>query len=124
LRNGRVIEYDHIVLATGMNENIDAIPGLEAAWAHHDHPVYVPKDHPTWKGDLHKYPKYHYNFCSGDAYFCIPPYPFRGEVETYNFFVSLDIWSYFKFHGKLHPNSSLTVINANDKFVQFNDQAD
>jgi NADPH-dependent 2,4-dienoyl-CoA reductase/sulfur reductase-like enzyme len=43
LRNGRVIEYDHIVLATGMNENIDAIPGLEAAWAHHDHPVYVPK---------------------------------------------------------------------------------
>lgn len=73
---------------------------------------------------MHKYPRWHYNFFSGDAYFCIPPYPFRGEIEAYNFFISTDIWKWYKANGKLHPNATLTIMNANDKFVQFMDSAD
>jgi hypothetical protein len=75
-----------------MHEDLDAIKGFEDAWMHPEHPVYAPKDHPTWKSFLHKYPKYHYNFNHGDAYFAIPPFPFRGEVETYNFFLSDEVW--------------------------------
>jgi hypothetical protein len=92
LRNGREIKYNHIVIATGMHEDLDAIKGFDDAWMHPEHPVYAPKDHPTWKSFLHKYPKYHYNFNNGDAYFTIPPFPFRGEVETYNFFLSDEVW--------------------------------
>jgi len=75
-----------------MHEDLEAIKGFEDAWAHPEHPVYAPKDHPTWKSGLHKYPKYHYNFNHGDAYFAIPPFPFRGEVETYNFLLSHEVW--------------------------------
>lgn len=100
LRNGRKIGYEFIVIAAGMKENLEAIKGFEQAWSHPDHPVFAAKDHFTWKSDLHKYPRYHYNFNSGEAYFCIPPYPFRGEIETYNWFVSVDVWNTFKWHGK------------------------
>jgi sulfide:quinone oxidoreductase len=108
----------------GMNEDLDAIKGFEDAWRHPEHPVYAPKDHPSWRSYLHKYPKWHYNFFSGDAYYCIPPYPFRGEVETYNFFISTEIWRWYKANGKLNPKATFTVMNANDKFVQYNDSAD
>lgn len=76
----------------GMAEDLDSIKGFDEAWAHEDHPVYAPKDHPSWKGYLHKYPRWHYNFNSGDAYYCLPKYPFRGEIESYNFFMASDIW--------------------------------
>lgn len=84
----------------GMAENVDAIKGFDEAWGSEDHPVFAPKDHPGWKGYLHKYPRWHYNFNNGDAYFCIPPYPFRGEIETYNFLISTDVWKWYKSHGK------------------------
>lgn len=117
MTNGREIGYNQLVIASGQDFDIESISGFDAAWEHEEHPVYAPSDHPKWKGSLHKYPKYHYNFCSGDAYFCIPKFPFRGEVETYNFFISDEIWTWFKAHGKLHPHSRLIILNANDKFV-------
>lgn len=124
LRNGRKITYNHLVIAMGLQEDLEGIKGFEDAWKHPDHPVFSCKDHPSWRAFLHKYPRWHYNFFSGDAFFCIPPYPFRGEVEAYNFFISLDLWSWYKGNGKLHPNATLTIMNANDKFVQYNDDAD
>lgn len=101
----------------GMQHDINAIKGFEEAWADQFHPFYTNKDHPSWKSDNHKYARYHFNYTSGDAYFCIPPYPFAGEVECYNFFISQQIWSWYKSHGKLSPLNSFTIINANDKFV-------
>jgi hypothetical protein len=32
--------------------------------------------------------RFHYSHNNGDAMFVIPPYPFAGEVENYNFFLS------------------------------------
>ena len=38
-----------------MNENLDAIPGLDAAWAHPEHPVYAPKGIKiNWKNKINK----------------------------------------------------------------------
>lgn len=65
----------------GLQDNVDAIEGFEDAWKDVDHPVHCSKDHPSWKAVDHKYQKYHYNFTNGDAIFCIPPYPFRGESK-------------------------------------------
>lgn len=45
-------------------------------------------------------------------------------METYNFFISTDLWKQYKKHGKQHPHSKLTIINANDKFVQYQPDAD
>lgn len=53
-----------------------------------DHPVYSNFDHPSWRSLQHKYPRYHFNFTNGDAFFCIPKYPFKGEITNYNFFLS------------------------------------
>ena len=49
LRNGREIKYDYLVLAMGLNENIESIKGFEEAWKDVDHPVYSCKDHPSWR---------------------------------------------------------------------------
>lgn len=88
LKNDRRIEYDHMVLAMGQKHDPDAIQGLDAAWAEFEHPVYVSKDHPSWRANDHKYARWHYNYTSGEAIFCIPPAPYAGEIECYNFFLS------------------------------------
>jgi len=117
LRNGRKIGYDQLVIAMGMCEDLEAIKGFEEAWREEDHPVFTAKDHATWRANNHKYFRFHYSYTSGDAYFCIPPYPFSGEIETYSFFISTEIWKWYKHHGKLSPINSFTIVNANDKFV-------
>jgi len=108
----------------GLAENWEGIQGFEDAWKDESHPVYTWKDHSSWKFALHKYPRYHYNFLHGDAYFTIPKYPFRGEVGGYNFFISNEVWKWFASHGKLSPKHSFTVVNANDRFCQHFDEAD
>lgn len=55
---------------------------------------YIYLDHPSWRSVQHKYTKWHYNFNHGDAYFVIPPFPFAGEVECYNFLLSHRIWEW------------------------------
>lgn len=74
------------------NKKIQFLPKLSYTLNVNYNNAYIQIDHSTWRAFMHKYPKWHYNFNSGDAYFCIPPYPFRGEVETYNFFISTDLW--------------------------------
>lgn len=94
LRNGRRIAYDHLVIAMGMKDDTESIKGLEEAWKDSMHPVFTQKDHPSWRSVEHKYTRWHYNFDHGEAYFVIPPYPFAGEVESYNFFLSQRIWEW------------------------------
>lgn len=43
LRNGRRIEYDHLVIAAGMNDATDQVKGLEDAWRDTQHPVFTQK---------------------------------------------------------------------------------
>ena len=71
-------------------------------------------DHPSWRASDHKYTRWT----------VIPPYPFAGEVESYNFFLSQKIWEWQQAHGRQSPIRSFTVINANNRFVQYNDSGD
>ena len=41
-----------------------------------------------WKSAVNKHMRFHYSHNNGDAMFVIPPYPFAGEVENYNFFLT------------------------------------
>lgn len=45
-------------------------------------------DPESWRAGVHKYAKYITNYKHGNGFFCIPPYPYAGEVECFNFFVS------------------------------------
>jgi len=109
-----------MVIATGMDHAPEKIEGFDEAWAEFDHPVYAAKDHPSWKGTEHKYARWHYNYTSGDAIFTIPPYPYSGELENFNFFNSTEVWKWFLKNGKLSPINSFTVINANESFCHHN----
>ena len=42
-------------------------------------------------------------------------------MESYNFLLTDKIWNLYKTNGKLSPLSSFTIVNANDKFVQYNE---
>jgi len=55
------------------------IKGLEEAWADLHHPVFAPKEHPSWRSNDNKHQRWIYNYTNGNAFYCIPPYPFRGE---------------------------------------------
>lgn len=125
LKNGRKIKYDYLVLAMGQRDNIESIKGFEEAWMDTENTFFVAKDHPTWRTSVNKMYRWHYNFRFGKAYFYIPPAPFHGEIECYNFFLAKYIWNWYNFNGKLTwDNTSLTIINANDWFVKYLDKAD
>jgi sulfide:quinone oxidoreductase len=113
-----------MVLAMGLKEDVNQIKGLYDAWGDLEHPVFVSRDHPNWKSNDHKYQKYHYNYTSGDAYFCLPQYPFKGEVGAYNFFLSAEIWKWYSAHGKLSPLHSFTIMQPNDSFCTYFEEAD
>jgi len=116
--------YDHLVLAMGIPEDYNSIKGFEDAWKNYDRPVFAAKDHSSWRAEHHKYTKWHFNFNYGDAYFCIPPAPYKGEVGGLNFFMTNELWKWYLKSGKLSPKSSLTIVNANDSFCQHFDKAD
>jgi len=124
LKNDRRIEYDHLVIGAGMKHAPEAIEGFDEAWKEFDHPVYANKDHPQWPMKDHKYTRWHYNYTGGDAIFTIPTYPFAGEVESYNFLLSADIWKMFAKNGKLSPINSFTIVNANESFCQHSPSTD
>jgi sulfide:quinone oxidoreductase len=94
LKNGRRVEYEQLVIAMGLQDDVDAIEGLEDAWKDPNSKVFVSKDHPSWRSAEHKYQKYHYNYTHGDAFFCIPEYPFKGEIGAYNFLLSAEVWKW------------------------------
>lgn len=124
LTNGRRIEYDHLVVATGMKYDFDAIEGFYDAWGNTETPIYASLDHPTWKVFDTKYQRHIGNFTHGDAYFYIPPGPFKGEVADYNFLATQAAWDYYKQIGKVSPTSRYFVINGNDYFSQHDPATD
>ena len=125
LKNGRVVQYDQLVIATGMENNHQSIKGFEDAWADLDSPFHTNQDHSSWKNTDIKHYRYQYNFMGGEAIFYIPPAPFHGEVENYNFLLSKAMWDRLANHARLSwANSRLTVINANDSFCKHYNQAD
>ena len=125
LRNGRRIQYDQLVIATGMDNDFESIKGFEDAWVDLSSNFFCNQDHPTWRTTCTKPPRYLYNFQGGEAIFYIPPAPFHGTFENYNFFLSKEIWNKLAFNGKLSwGNSRFTVINANSSFCPHFDRGD
>lgn len=61
-------------------------------------------------------------FETGHAYFYIPPFPFSGEVETYNFLFNINMWNKTEKQGLVSPFRKITIINANDRFSQNSDK--
>lgn len=116
LKNGRNVQYDHLIVATGLKPELN-IPGLEDAWNDPLHPVFCSTDHPSWKTSMTKSFRFIHNFEGGEAIFYIPPYPFHTEVENYNFFLAKSYFDRAASTGLISWNSSrLTIINANDSF--------
>ena len=125
LRNGRTIGYDQLVIASGMDTDYQAIPGFEQAWEDNWFPFYCNQDHPSWRTTASKPFRYQYNFNGGQAIFYIPPAPFHGSLENYNFLLSKKLWDRHEAYGKFSwANSSFTVINANNSFCPFYEQGD
>ncbi len=112
LENGREIEYESMVLATGIGSDYDSVPGLKECLEAENCPVYSTDNF----GPSDKYTECLALFESGSSFFFIPPFPFSGEVETYNFLVALDLWDYSEKIGLVSPKRKVTIVNANDKF--------
>jgi len=123
LRNGRRIGYDHLVVATGLEEDLSQIKGFEDAWQDLSHPVFTHREHPSWRANDMKHTRWIYNFTNGNAYFCIPPFPFKGEVTCFNFLTAAQVWKWYGANGKVSPLSKFTVVNANRSFCQYFDEA-
>lgn len=123
LTNGRRIEYDHLVVATGMKNELQNIPGFFEAWEDMETPVYSSIDHPNWKVFDIKYQKHLGNPGHGDHYFYIPPGNFRGEITTYNFLASASQWNWYKTLGKLPSTAKYYVVLANENGFSQYDQA-
>lgn len=124
LKNGRSVQYDQLVVATGLRPE-NNIPGLDEAWADPLHPFYTSMDHPTWRTTVTKSYRFIHNFEGGEAIFYIPPYPFHTEIENYNFFAAKAIWDRAAATGMISwANSRFTIVNANDTFCQFYERGD
>jgi len=109
----------------GQKTNYESIKGFDDAWADLDHQFHTNGEHPTWKITCNKVARYLHNFNGGDAIFYIPPSPFGGEIENYNFFVAKAMWDWHAANGKISwDSSSFTVVNANNTFCQHFEKAD
>ena len=64
LKNGRNVQYDHLVVATGLKPELN-LPGLDEAWNDPFHPLFLSTDHPTWKTSMTKTFRYVHNFEGG-----------------------------------------------------------
>ena len=124
LKNGRKIQYDQLVIATGLKAECSA-KGFNEAWADLDTHVYADQDHESWKLSASKSFRYIHNFPGGNALYYIPPAPFHGEIEHYNFFLAKELWDRYDQTGLISwKNSNYTIINANNSFCSHFDQAD
>jgi hypothetical protein len=107
-----------------MKDDLDNIKGFREAWEDDFSPVYCTLNSDKWSNGHAKYTRWIGNYTHGDAFFYIPKYPFRGEIAAYSFLNAYESWQYFKKIGKVSPLSTLTIVNANDKFSQFNPEAE
>jgi hypothetical protein len=123
LENGQVVEYDQLVLSFGLKDNFDDIKGFRKAWEDDYIPVFCNINSDKWTIGHNKYTRWIGNYTHGDAFFYIPKFPFRGEISGYHFLMAHDYWEYYRKIGKVSPKSSLTVVNANDSFTQYDKQA-
>jgi len=103
---------------------MSAIKGFDEALADLNHPVFSHREHPSWRANDMKHQRWIYNFTSGSAYYCIPPFPYKGEITSFNFFPAAEVWKWYRGSGKLSPLSNFTVTNANNTFCQYLDTAD
>lgn len=125
LRNGRKIQYDQLVIATGLKEDTTSVQGFEEAWADSTHPFFTANDHPTWKSSNTSAYRWLFNFEGGEAIFYIPPYPFHTEIENYNFLLAKSLWDRAADTARFTwDNSRFTIVNANDTFCQYYDRGD
>ena len=82
-------------------------------------------DHPGWKFGCTKPYRYIYNFNGGDAYFYIPPAPYHGEIEAFNFLAAKELWKRDDSHGRIClENSNFTIVNANNTFCAHSEPID
>ena len=79
LKNGRRVEYDQLVIATGLREVSD-VKGLNESWEDPLHQFHTCQDHPGWKSNVTKPYRFIHNFHGGEAIYYIPPSPFHGEI--------------------------------------------
>ena len=111
--NGKKIEYKTLVLEQGLTAAPEKIKGFLEALNDDVCPVISNLESINPK----KYFKGFTLFSNGDAFVYIPEFPFAGEIETYNFLMSLDYFKYGEQIGYVSPLHSLTIINANDRFA-------
>ena len=88
LKNGRRVEYDQLVIATGLKEDPTSIKGFDEAWLDEEAPFFTNNNHPGWKFGSAKPYRWMYNFNGGEAIFYIPPAPYHGAIESYNFLMA------------------------------------
>ena len=111
-------------LLKGLEDTWDNIKGFREAWDDDYLPVYTTSNSDKWTPNHNKQHRWIGNFNHGDAYFVIPKYPFRGEISAYHFLMAHEFWQFYKKVGKQSPTATFTVINANDRFSQFDQDAD
>ena len=76
MKNGRKIQYEQLVIATGLKPE-RSVKGLDEAWVDPNHPFYMSADHPTWRTTSTKSYRFLNNFLGGEGIFYIPPFPFH-----------------------------------------------
>ena len=78
----------------GQKPNFESVKGFDEAWGDLEHPFYTNAEHSSWKITCNKVARYLHNFNGGDAFFYIPPTPFGGELENYNFLLAKSMWDW------------------------------
>jgi NADH dehydrogenase FAD-containing subunit len=113
LANGRSINYKTLILETGLQQAPEQVEGFLDALHDETCPVLSTME----SNNPRKYYTGFPLFTNGNAFIYIPEFPFAGEVETYNFLMSLDYFQLGETLGTVSPLHSLTIINANDRFA-------
>lgn len=99
-------------MATGIPEDYEKIQGLSDALKDDEAPVYSPNFYPENKEKILGAISI---FETGNAYYYIPPFPFAGESETFNFLFSENLWRKDELLGMVSPIRKLKIISANDR---------
>lgn len=115
LENGREIEYETLVLANGVGEDLDFAKGFREALEDKECPVYSSVNVP---GKLSGFLPL---FEHGECFVYIPEFPFGGEVESYNFLYGMNLWDFSQKIGLVSPKRKVTIVNANDRFANHSD---
>ena len=78
-------------------------------------PVLCPRD---FSGDADKRLQAIELFEHGNAFFYIPPFPFSGQGESYNFLYALQVWKNGVESAVVSPVNTVNIVNANSEFCE------